>query len=455
MDRKRRDYPWRRGHRRIVTALFCFCGVLALLAAMVHWLGASTLQQEIAAIHAKGEPVTPQELRQRYPEPPEDKNAAKTYEKSFSAAKESVATEDFRRRTGKVYNSPTKDLLAEDFHQWMKERLAENAEALALLHEAADKPAAQYPIDLGKGWDGAIPNLLKIRTSAVLLQLEALLAAEDGDTARPVEAVRAGLAVGNALSDAPLLIMQMIRFACYGITCSGLRRMLEVARFSDDELAQMQSALRAADDEEALTRALIGERVMTLVAFDHPVQMAPGIRQADEWFPGGSAVASGLLRMASTASGLREKYLSLMGQVIDASRNPSPDALSRIKQIGERANSDHSWLPMFSVNQIAPNFYRAEVQLAHNSAVVRSAGTTLAVERWRLANGRMPESIGQLVPAFLPAVPLDPYNGQPLRYKPGEDGYQVYSVGEDLIDNGGDDSPKENADIVFHVVHSP
>ena len=454
MDRKRRDYPWRRNRRRLLLIIFCVLGAVMLALAVVNWRGESTFQKQIAAIHAKGEPVTPQELQQRYPEPPKEQNAAETYTRSFAAAKESSTKQDFFRRSGKVYETPAKELFAEAFRKWMEESLADNAEALALLHEAARKPAAQYPMDINKGWEAAIPNLLKVRTSAVLLQLEAILAAQDGDTDRVVEAVLAGLAVGNAMRDGPCLIMQMIRIACYGITCTGIRHTLAIADFSDDQLAQMQSALGAADDGEALTRALIGERVMTLVAFDHPAQMVPQVRQADDWFPGGAAVATGLLRMANAANGNREEYLSVMGQAIDASRKPPHEALPLLQQIAERENGDHSWFSMMSVSHIVPNCSRSEAQLARSSALVRGANTALAVERHRLANGRMPESLGNLTPAFMPAVPMDPFNGEPLRYKHGEDGYSVYSVGEDQTDNGGESGPQNGNDVVFRVTHS-
>ena len=38
---------------------------------------------------------------------------------------------------------------------------------------------------------------------------------------------------------------------------------------------------------------------------------------------------------------------------------------------------------------------------------------------------------------YLKAVPLDPFDGKPLRYKKLSPGYVVYSIGEDLSDDGG------------------
>jgi len=45
--------------------------------------------------------------------------------------------------------------------------------------------------------------------------------------------------------------------------------------------------------------------------------------------------------------------------------------------------------------------------------------------------------LAELVPAYLPAIPLDPYSGKSLCEKLLNDGLTVYSVGRDGIDNGG------------------
>lgn len=63
--------------------------------------------------------------------------------------------------------------------------------------------------------------------------------------------------------------------------------------------------------------------------------------------------------------------------------------------------------------------------------------TALEVERYRLAEGRLPETLEALVPKFIEAVPIDPFDGKPLRYMRLEKGYTIYSIGEDGEDNGG------------------
>ncbi len=81
----------------------------------------------------------------------------------------------------------------------------------------------------------------------------------------------------------------------------------------------------------------------------------------------------------------------------------------------------------------------------------------LAVERFRLARGALPNTLDKLLLAYLEAVPQDPFDGQPLRYKKLPKGYVVYSVGEDGKDDGGAERDAngrqfvEGTDITFTV----
>ena len=73
-------------------------------------------------------------------------------------------------------------------------------------------------------------------------------------------------------------------------------------------------------------------------------------------------------------------------------------------------------------------------------AELRCAQTALAAERFRQARGQWPEALSELVPAFLDTVPPDPFTGKPLRYLRASGYVMVYSVGENLSDDGGDSS---------------
>ena len=70
---------------------------------------------------------------------------------------------------------------------------------------------------------------------------------------------------------------------------------------------------------------------------------------------------------------------------------------------------------------------------------------------YRADNNRYPEKLADLAPKYLTAVPDDLFNGEPLIYKPGENGYLFYSVGPNGKDDGGrglnDDPPGDDLGV--------
>lgn len=85
----------------------------------------------------------------------------------------------------------------------------------------------------------------------------------------------------------------------------------------------------------------------------------------------------------------------------------------------------------------------------------RATTTMLALERYYLAKTTYPDTLAALVPEYLPTLPLDPWTGNPLVYRPldaqHQTSYRLYSVGPDATDDGGDGGTSRNGgrDIVF------
>jgi hypothetical protein len=63
--------------------------------------------------------------------------------------------------------------------------------------------------------------------------------------------------------------------------------------------------------------------------------------------------------------------------------------------------------------------------------------------------GRYPDSLAELAPAYLDRVPEDGFIDQPFHYRRTDTGFKLYSVGRDMVDNGGD--PRHDADLVLQV----
>jgi hypothetical protein len=74
-------------------------------------------------------------------------------------------------------------------------------------------------------------------------------------------------------------------------------------------------------------------------------------------------------------------------------------------------------------------------------AAKQTVTAAMALKRYQLKHGDYPANLDALVPEFVSAVPFDPVDGQPLRYRLNADGtFVLYSVGENGVDDGGDPS---------------
>jgi hypothetical protein len=83
----------------------------------------------------------------------------------------------------------------------------------------------------------------------------------------------------------------------------------------------------------------------------------------------------------------------------------------------------------------------------------------LAIRAYSLEHGRNPAKLADLVPAYLPAVPQDPFSGGPLVYRLKPTGYLLYGVGVDGVDDGGRSSGpgglEDGGDILLDDPPSP
>jgi hypothetical protein len=95
------------------------------------------------------------------------------------------------------------------------------------------------------------------------------------------------------------------------------------------------------------------------------------------------------------------------------------------------------WVADLIVTTFMPHLARAGV-LQERLGVRRNATiVALALVAHRGERGRYPGKLDALAPAYLKEVPIDICSGGPLIYKVIGDGFVLYSVGENLRDDGG------------------
>ena len=238
----------------------------------------------------------------------------------------------------------------------------------------------------------------------------------------------------------------MVEVACHEVTLRGIGQVIERVELSQEQLAELARALEQAENVRGMARAIAGNRCLAAELFVHP-------EQSWQYRRGGEEI-SGIFVAVYRTRGLLEKdhltFLSIMGEYMEAAEAPLEQRLSLIRTAEGRIGS----VPKSRIvtRTMMPSFSRAwEVDLA-GIARLRACVSALAVERYRLAKGRLPEGLGELVGEYMDSVPADPFTGQELKYKKLQQGYVVYSVGKDEKDDGGvEEEGQEGPDIIFEI----
>jgi hypothetical protein len=140
------------------------------------------------------------------------------------------------------------------------------------------------------------------------------------------------------------------------------------------------------------------------------------------------------------------RYLRAMNEGVEIAKLPLEQQYPRYRQWRQQWGDVENVGGGLVVGLAENGFLRGHARL-------RCALVALAAERYRRQDGAWPQSLAELVPHYLTAVPLDPVDGEPLRYRRTDTGAVIYSVGEDGHGDGGDPArpPKggPQRDIVF------
>src|SRR5207245_3291168 len=126
--------------------------------------------------------------------------------------------------------------------------------------------------------------------------------------------------------------------------------------------------------------------------------------------------------------------LEALTQVCEASQLPEHRQLGTVKAIPAPPHGSRSRLHTLGMIGVPETVARA----LSIKAGLRCAATAIALERYRQRTGRWPAFLEEVPKDLLPAIPLDPFDGKPLKYVHRDGGVTVYSIGPAELDNGGE-----------------
>ena len=414
-DNGRHDKRFRLKVRHVVLGIF----TLLLAAGILHLaLLSSGASRRLAALRAAGQPTSLAELAERNKLPMGMENAARLYESAFTFF--TPPADPNVPYVGKVAEPRDRRVaVPEAVAAAAAECLAANAQCLDLLHEAAGIADCQYDYDYRQ----MFPHFQQVRSCAQLLKLAAISHARQGDATAAITAIKDGLCLGDSLAKEPFLITHMVHIGCKALALGGLERALTATTFTDSQLKGLDDALVAAGVKVDLGRTLVGERCIVIENLTNP-----SLGEADRmWMT--------VLRLPGVKPQGLIDLLDCLETSIQAAGLPPGQQRARFREIETQV---HKLSPLhLAAKALTPALTRlVELDLRFH-AHVDLARTALAIERYRLATGKVPEQLVELAPAYLAEVPSDPFDGQPIRYRRTEPGYVLYSIMEDGKDNGG------------------
>lgn len=282
-----------------------------------------------------------------------------------------------------------------------------------------------------------------VRLTISLLELDAHVSAIDGDPDRAVAGILAACHTGRALGDEPTLITQLVRIACTAIARATAERVLAWGQ-PRAGLAELQAIFLAEAGEPLLTVGFRGERAMMNRLFENiesgRVTDTTGIYRAGTGAPEARLRAVGL---AAYREHLPEDYEYMMGvyaRLIAISRTPEHEQRALFAAVPLPPEDDRHLISRI----LLPAWDRIAEAHLRSKAHLRSAAAGVACERFRRAHGRWPKDLAELPKELLPAVPADPYTGEPIRFRRTENGVVIYSVGPDGQDDEGNLSPRSD-----------
>lgn len=411
--------------------------ILVLLAAVLVWFlmyvafrvgqfgwAASRLPQERAAARREKIPLTPADLRRR-PPVPNAQNAAPLYRRIAAALDRKAVNDD-----EKALDALRKPTRTETDREAARRVLARRKPVLDLAERAAALPHCDFQRPYEKGAAVEFPEYAALRHAARLLAAQATLESDAGQPRKAFATITVGARIAAHMSEDRTLISLLMQIALRAIMDRSYHTVLRAHRDRPGIVALAAQTERAFGAKPDLLHALGGEVVLGTVTCE---QMRTGTLPRSE-------EDEGVLPQKSPAwvvNGWEANLLSSWREVFRNLRrvgNADPLVQYTILQAkGRTFRSAGGNLDNVIAALSFPVFDNAPLKIGQEDALRQLRKTAVALVAYRQKTGRYPERLDQLpVPP-----PPDAFSGKPFIYQRKGSGFLLYSVGQNLKDDGG------------------
>lgn len=433
--RKRREWFSGAGCAAVGGVLFLL-GVAAYLALIT--LLTNEQREEIAELKERireaGQPLTLEELNAYYPAVPDEENAALVYHEASVLLDEidpNGATVDALLRSLEL--SSGNDASLPELQQEIGAFLERCGEVFAHLERAATMPKARYPIEFSTTWSAIPAHFHYLERCARLEKLAALHGLLDGRQWEASECLKRMHHMAKSLEREPFMTSQIVRTSILIEHVESVEMGLKLAYLYPETLADIETLYVDTSDPEPLVRALAGERCLWLAEPRIPkaVEEVSVVGRVLNYLdPAGQST----FRQARLLS-YQEAILKTYERLIRLAKEPWEERLTYTQDLrdngtGWRRSVEFDGHPLYVA-------LHGTDRMALETLFARTTLLTVALERYRETYDAVPQTLDELVPEFIDAIPVDPFDGQALRYVVSDQDYAIYSVAFDRVDDGG------------------
>ncbi len=318
------------------------------------------------------------------------------------------------------------------------------APALAELETASKKPRVRYPVDYSRDpFAILLPHLSRLKFVTQSLGVRASAELTLGDTNAAFHDVLTMLWVIDSARDEPFMIGHLIRVACIQATAQVIWEGIARHQWADAQLQVLQERLAQNNFVISLQSSMNAERAGAFLAIEQ-VRLRHNLwqlldeqsRAANPWaeFGGWTHLAPrGWFHLEAVNYGRAMdarlgNAISVRDRTINARQfNVSEDERERDPpQEGLQLIFQHR----FFTQLLLPAARNAAQRMAFGQVSADTATLACALERFRLAHGRQPATLGELAPQFIAQIPHDILTGEPFQFeRVSDDDFVISSKG--------------------------
>lgn len=438
-EEQRASRPWLPRWAKWLIGVFLIVALVVLTFDALTRRSRRRWEAYAASIRAAGQPLTFAEIEAARPKIPDEKNGALVIEQLAERLEALPGWDDPGTNEWVFYFGKRDE--GHDFMTgvaWERIRpsrgfLAQHQDLLDELEKLRDRPTGRY--DLPETIDlveAVLPRLGPTRAAGKLLALRFSVNLFDGNAHVAIEDLRLFSHVTGSLNDHPTIITVLVQQAMDALWMDMVESYLIVFDPSYDQLSALRQLVSERLSANDLTWPLLGERAYLVALFDDYSKLKARL--------GGTLQSSQADQLPFVPELLaRENQIravELITALIDAGRNDSAQLAATRRMANELA----SLSIFYRLTQETETNYSlfVSVELHHRTGgLLRSALAATAAERFRKDHGRFPETLDELIPTYLDTLPIDAFDGKPIKMKQTDLGIVIYSIGENEVDDGG------------------